>query len=70
MIGQTGYSTRPRIAIACGVSGAMQFMVGIQHADVIVAINSDPEAPIFEQVDYGVTGDLKRILPALLEALG
>lgn len=69
MVGQTGYSTRPRVAIACGVSGALQFMVGVQAADVIVAINNDPEAPIFEQVDYAVNGDLHQLVPALVKAL-
>jgi electron transfer flavoprotein alpha subunit len=69
MIGQTGYVTRPKIAIACGVSGALQFMVGIQNAETVVAINNDPEAPIFEQADYCITEDLFQILPALIEEM-
>jgi electron transfer flavoprotein alpha subunit len=67
MIGQTGYVTRPRLAVACGVSGALQFMVGIQNAEVVVAINNDPEAPIFEQADLCITEDLFQILPSLIE---
>jgi electron transfer flavoprotein alpha subunit len=69
MVGQTGYVTRPKIAIACGVSGALQFMVGIQNAEIVVAINNDPEAPIFEQADYCITEDLFQILPSLIEEL-
>lgn len=69
MVGQTGYATRPRVAIACGVSGALQFMVGIQNAEVIVAINTDPEAPIFEQADYCIQEDLFRVLPLLIGEL-
>jgi electron transfer flavoprotein alpha subunit len=69
MVGQTGYVTRPKIAIACGVSGALQFMVGIQNAETVVAINNDPEAPIFEQADYCIAEDLFQILPALIEEL-
>ena len=68
-IGQTGYVTRPKLAIVCGVSGAMQFTVGIQDADTIVAINSDPEAPIFESADYCIVDDVFRVLPRLIEAL-
>jgi electron transfer flavoprotein alpha subunit len=67
MIGQTGYVTRPKVALACGVSGALQFMVGIQDAETVIAINSDPEAPIFEQADYCITEDLFQILPPLIE---
>jgi electron transfer flavoprotein alpha subunit len=67
MIGQTGYATRPKIAVACGVSGALQFMVGIQDAEIVIAINNDPEAPIFEQADYCIAEDLFQILPPLIE---
>ena len=70
MVGQTGTVTRPKLAIACGVSGALQFMVGIQNAEVIVAINSDPESSIFEQADYCVQGDLFQVLPPLIEEMG
>jgi len=69
MIGQTGSFTRPKLAIVCGVSGAMQFTVGIQDAQTIVAINSDPEAPIFEMADYCIADDLFQVLPPFIEAL-
>jgi electron transfer flavoprotein alpha subunit len=70
MIGQTGCVTRPKLAIVCGVSGAMQFTVGIQDAETVVAINSDPEAPIFESADYCIVDDVFQVLPPLIEALG
>jgi electron transfer flavoprotein alpha subunit len=69
MIGQTGSAARPRLAILCGVSGAMQFTVGIDEAEVLVAINSDPEASVFEVADYGIVGELETVLPALLDEL-
>ena len=69
MIGQTGYVTRPKLAIVCGVSGAMQFTVGIKDADTIAAINTDPEAPIFEAADYCIVDDVLQVLPSLIEAL-
>ncbi len=69
MIGQTGSVTRPKLAIVCGVSGAMQFTVGIQDAGTIVAINSDPEAPIFEVADYCIVDDVFQVLSPLIEAL-
>lgn len=68
-VGQTGVVCRPKVAIVCGASGAFQFTVGIQHADTIIAINTDPEAPIFETADYGVVGDALQIVPALIESL-
>ncbi len=68
-IGQTGYVTRPKLAIVCGVSGAMQFTVGIQDAETVVAINSDPEASIFEAADYCIVDDVFEVLPPLIEAL-
>ena len=69
MIGQTGYVTRPKLAIVCGVSGAMQFTVGIQDAETVIAINSDPEAPIFDAADYCVVDDVSQVLPSLIEAI-
>ncbi|MFH1723890.1 MAG: electron transfer flavoprotein subunit alpha/FixB family protein [Elusimicrobiota bacterium] len=69
MVGQTGVVTRPKVAVVCGVSGAMQFTVGIAAADKVVSINSDPEAPIFECSDYCVTEDLFKILPPLIKEL-
>ncbi len=68
-IGQTGYVTRPKLAIVCGVSGAMQFTIGIQDAETVVAINSDPEAAIFEAADYCIVDDVAQVLPLLIEAL-
>ncbi len=66
-IGQTGYMTRPKLAIVCGASGAMQFVVGIEAAETVVAINLDEEAPIFEYADYGIVDDLTVFLPAFIE---
>jgi electron transfer flavoprotein alpha subunit len=69
MIGQTGSVTRPKLVVLCGVSGAMQFTVGIDEADTVVAINVDGDAPIFDVADYGITGDLQQVLPPLVEEL-
>ncbi|MBI2320601.1 MAG: electron transfer flavoprotein subunit alpha/FixB family protein [Chloroflexi bacterium] len=66
-IGQTGYVTRPKLAVVCGVSGAMHFTVGVEAAECVVAINSDEEAPIFEQADYVIVDDLFSVLPSLIE---
>jgi electron transfer flavoprotein alpha subunit len=68
-IGQTGVVCSPKIAICCGISGAFHFVVGIEKADVVVAINSDPAAPIFDHADYCIVGDVHQILPALIRAL-
>jgi electron transfer flavoprotein alpha subunit len=68
-IGQTGVVCRPKIALVFGASGAFHFVVGIQDADLVIAINNDPEAPIFEHADYGIVGDALEILPALVAAL-
>lgn len=68
-IGQTGVVCRPKVAIACGISGAFHFIVGIQEAETVIAINSDPEAPIFEHADYCIVGDVHQVLPALIQAL-
>jgi len=69
MVGQTGSVTRPKLAIVCGASGAMQFTVGIQEAETVVAINSDPQAPIFDSADYCIADDLFQVLPPLIEGL-
>jgi electron transfer flavoprotein alpha subunit len=68
-VGQSGKTVRPRVYLACGISGAMHHVVGMKDAGMIVAINSDPEAPIFDIADLGIVGDARTILPALIAEL-